>query len=394
MRSGKKIIALCAAVLMLVMAVPPVYAVDNVSVDAGKTAELIFTFSDVYNVDGKFTINDPKNIVSSYTVSVADAGATAAMVSGNLLWASPGAEPVRTTVRVKVEVAVKSGAEGGAACTVAFSGIYGDANKAVGNEQESYQSATVTVNAAAVQPGTSDTPTTPVTPPPTVKPTPGSTTDPKPGSGQGSSNVDYTELNKKIAVAEGLNLNEYNDDSRKALTTALTEARSALSSKDQSMVSNAAKKLQNALSGLKKMDYTKLQSALDRADNLLVSEQTVILWQKLSDAARKGIGLLESGDQAAVDAVTAELIEILDALEKDLDIIQKTQVVVQEVPVTVLPDSDYCNIESHHIWPAAFVASLVVNVLLLGVIAFMVIRRIRNQKDDTPLVDYDIDEDL
>ena len=100
MRSGKKIIALCAAVLMLVMAVPPVYAVDNVSVDAGKTAELIFTFSDVYNVDGKFTINDPKNIVSSYTVSVADAGATAAMVSGNLLWASPGAEPVRTTVRV------------------------------------------------------------------------------------------------------------------------------------------------------------------------------------------------------------------------------------------------------------------------------------------------------
>ena len=31
-------------------------------------------------------------------------------------------------------------------------------------------------------------------------------------------------------------------------------------------------------------------------------------------------------------------------------------------------------------------------VVLLGVVAFMIIRRIRNQKDDTPLVDYDIDE--
>lgn len=388
MKFGNRIIALCAAVLVLVMMVPAAHAVDNASVDAGTVAELTFTFSDVYNVDGEFSISDPKNIVSSYTVTVAEAGATTATVSGNRLWASPAAEPVRTTVRMKVEVTIKAGAAPGATCTVNFSGIYGDANKAAGNEQEAYQSATVTVKGtSAVQPTTPETPVTPK-PPTTTPNTPASS------GGQGSSKVDYTELNKKIAIAEGLNPEEYEKTSRESLTTALEEARKALSSSNQTAVSNAAQKLQNALSGLKKMDYSKLQSALGRADNLLVSEQTVVLWQKLADAARKGTGLLDSGDQAAVDAGTAELTEILDALEKELGIIQKTQVVVQEVPVTVLPDNDYCNISSHHVWPAMFVASLVVNVMLLGVIAFMVIRRIRNQKDDTPLVDYDIDEDL
>jgi len=382
MKSAKRIITLLVAVLVLTLGVSGALAADNVSVDAGKTATLTFTFSDIYNVDGEFTVSDPKSIVSNYTVSISNAGATAATVSGSRLWASPGAEPVRTTVVVKVEVAVKSGAVGGSTCTVNFSGIYGDANKPVGNEQEAYQSATVTVKgSAAPQPTTSTKPT------PSVSPSPSPSPSGQPG-------VDYTELNNQITIAEGLDPTEYDNASREILVSSLEKAREARSSKDQSAVSAAAKELKNALSLLKKMDYTKLESALSRADTLLVSEQTSILWQKLADVSRKATGMLESGDQEAVDAVVAELTEILDALKKELETIQQTQVVVKEVPVDVLPSSDYCNIQSHHLWPAFFIASLVINVLLLGVVAFMTIRRIRNQKDDMPLVDYDIDEDF
>ena len=163
----------------------------------------------------------------------------------------------------------------------------------------------------------------------------------RPSGNQPAAGVDYTELNKQIAIAKGIDPAEYNSVSRDALAAALKAAEEALSSKDQSAVSAAAQNLKNAMDGLKKMDYSALQSALARADVFLVSDQTAVLWQKLSDAARKGIGLLESGDQTAVDAVAVELTTLLDALKEELELIQETQVVVKEVPVETLPTNEF-----------------------------------------------------
>lgn len=116
--------------------------------EPGGTASLIFKFKDVFNVDGIFTVEDPDEIVSDYAVSVVDAGATAAVVQENMLWAVPAAEPVKTDVSVAVEVTLKSDAAPGKVCTVSFTGIYGDGNGEPGNEMDVYQSATVTVKQA------------------------------------------------------------------------------------------------------------------------------------------------------------------------------------------------------------------------------------------------------
>ena len=123
---------------------------EEEGVEAGGTATLTFTFEDVFNVDGIFTVNDTDAIVSRYTISVAQAGATAAVIEGNRLWAVPSAEPVATDVSIVVEVTLKEDAAPGKAVTVSFAGIYGDGNGAPGNEQEVYRSETVTVKQIAV----------------------------------------------------------------------------------------------------------------------------------------------------------------------------------------------------------------------------------------------------
>ena len=59
----------------------------------------------------------------------------------------------------------------------------------------------------------------------------------------------------------------------------------------------------------------------------------------------------------------------------------------------VEPEGDYCNIKIHKIWPILFFVSLGVNVLMGSVIVALVTRKKKNRKDNTPLVDYDIDDD-
>lgn len=117
----------------------------GIEVAAGKTVTLTFAFEDVFNVDGVFVLNDADAIVSQHTIRVADAGATAAVVEGDRLWAVPSAEPVPTDVSIAVDVTIKDDAATGKVCTVSFTGIYGDGNGKPGNEQEEARSVTVTV---------------------------------------------------------------------------------------------------------------------------------------------------------------------------------------------------------------------------------------------------------
>lgn len=385
MTLSKKIITLLAAVLIFAMLVPNALAASDTGAKAGETATVTFTFRDVYNVDGTFTVNDPQKILSTYSVNVANAGATAAVVNGNRLWASPTAEPVKTTVSVTVSLSIKSSAAAGASCTVSFSGIYGDANEEPGNEHDITLSANVTVKAP--EGGTATPAPTPSTTP-TPTPTPSTTPAPTAPS------VDYSELQKQINIASGLVQTDYTNESRDLLTAALSVAQSALNSKDQSLVTAAAEQLRATISSLVTMDYSKLKTALSQADALLASEQAAVLLQEISEAAQRGSELLKSGDQQAVDQAAKELIDIMDRLAALLEVEAETKVVIQEVPVEVLPEGDYCNIPSHHVWPILFWVSLGVNVILVGGIAFFVIRKTRSRRDFAPMVDYDIDDDI
>jgi len=420
MKLSKKLITLFAAVLAVALLVPCALAAGETAAEPGKTAEVTFTFTDVYNVDGAFAVSDPDKIVSTYSINVVDAGTTAAVVNGNLLWASPVAEPVRTSISVKVTLSIKSTAAAGSGCTVSFSGIYGDANEEAGNEHDVTKTAAVTVKAPApvptptptstpsAEPTPGVTPTKPVEPTPTptpsttpaVEPTP-SVTPAKPTPTPTptppvviTSKVDYTELEKQITIADGLNPSDYTDESRNLLAAAQDVAQNALNSDDQAMVAAAAEELRTTIAGLKRMDYSALKTALSRAEGLLIDDQAAVIWQHLSEAAERGGALLQSGDQQAVDRAADELSDLLGRVDDLLQVETETKVVIQEVPVEVLPSGDYCNITSHRVWPVVAVCSLAVNLILLSVIVGYVIRKTKNRKDDTPLVDYDIDDDF
>lgn len=226
-----------------------------------------------------------------------------------------------------------------------------------------------------------------MTPTATSTPTPTPEVSPTPG-------VDYTELEKQITVASGLELSNYTDQSCENLVDALSDARAALFYGEQSLVTAAAEQLRAAITGLVSMDYSQLKAALDRADTLLASEQAAALWEQLSEAAGQSRPLLQSGDQQAVDQAAGKLTDLLNDIAALLEAEPETKVVVQEVPVEVLPEGDYCNVEQHHLWPVLFAVSAVLNLGLIGVIAAYIVRRTKNRRDVTPLVDYDIDDDI
>lgn len=369
MRFCKKVITLLLVAMLACSASLPAFAANSVQVGAGKSVTVTFTFSNVFNVDGAFAVTDPQGIISDYSVSVSDAGATSATVSGNRLWASPAAEPVGTTVKAAVKVTIKANAPAGAKCTVSFTGIYGDATEAPGNEHDIYQAATITVASGGNQ---------------------GGNTDPNPGN-----KVDYTRLDKLLSTANGLSSPGYTTASWSSLSAALSAARSARSGNDQNRVNKAADDLEAAINGLVEMDYTLLKQALEAVSTFNRQGQLGNSWQALSDAVNQGNAMLNSGDQAAVDAVADTILNLLDELETRVDGASGNKVV--EVPVEkiveVLPTDDYCNITTHRVWPIAFFVSLAVNVALAVVIVLYVAKRARNRRDDTPLVDYDIGDD-
>jgi hypothetical protein len=68
-------------------------------------------------------------------------------------------------------------------------------------------------------------------------------------------------------------------------------------------------------------------------------------------------------------------------------------VVIQEVEVEVLPTGDYCNIPMHRTWPIVAIVSVVLNVALIVVLIYVLAKK-RNTYDDTPLISYDIDDDM
>lgn len=208
-----------------------------------------------------------------------------------------------------------------------------------------------------------------------------------------TSHLDDAELKRQIAIANGLNRMEYTTESWKKLIDALDSACYALTENNQIDADIATERLQNAIAGLVRMDYAPLEAALSAVEDLAESNPQHLLWVKLLDATGKGTELLTSGDQEAVDAAVAEINDLLAQLKAIIEEKAPPEVVEKEVLVEVLPTGDYCNIPKHRIWPVLFFASLAVNVILVAVIVAYVSRKKRNQRDDTPLVDYDIYDD-
>lgn len=363
MNNFKKISAALLVLFLLVAAIAPVaIAATDAKVQPGETAKLTLDLGKVFGVNGEFTISNE----TDFTVTLSGEG-----VSGKKCYFfSTATEPTQLTYTATV--VAKDSAPDGATCTITLK--YEDWNNGGDVPAERSISKTVVVEIPGSSEPTEPKPTTPSTP--STKPT---------------AKADYTELNKQIKLANGLTPNGYTAESWQNVMDALQKANDALSSKDQAAIDKAAADLAAAIAALEGMDYSKLEQAIDKAETLLDSTDLTKAFNDLFKGLEEGKALLNSNEQTAVDAAAQKIEDLIVALEKALAALNE-----QEEPTTPVepePAGKYCNIPMHYVWPILFFISLAVNVVFVVILVLHAVKRKKNEKDNTPLVDYDIGED-
>lgn len=357
MKKFSKIIAVLMVLVMALSFLPAAFAAGEVEVESGKEATVSFAFENVYGVDGEFTFSNPDLFDS---VKYEYAGSVGGLMSNDkAIFASQ--EAFAVTLVVKCTVA--AGAKAGDKCDVSFK--YETADKDGNMSEWNTVTKTVVVKAAAV-----------------VQPTPTPATK-----------IDYTELNRQLDIAAGLNEKDYTAESWAEFATAWNSGKAALSSTSQNTVDAAAKALADAIAALVRMDYSKLEAALDSVKTLGEGTGFGDLIDRLVAAIDAGKAALEGNDQAAVDAAAKELEEVVAALKKALEEMETTETIVQEVPVEVEPTSPFCNISWHNLLLILLIISAVLNVAFIVVIVASLLKKKKNRKDTTPLVNYSIDDD-
>lgn len=350
-RALKKGIALVVAAVLLLAAMPAALAAENASAEAGRTVELAFRFSEVLRLDGSFSIDDPDGIVESHTISVTDTAAVSVSVGGDRVWAWPSEEPTRTTVTVTVRVTLKADAPAGKQCTVTFAGLCGSDEADIENMQQTTQSATVTVKAKKV------------------------------------AETDYSALKAQLAAAKDLTESDYTAASWAELAAATAAGAEVGSSKEQKRVDAAAQRIRQAIAGLVPMDRSELQAALAAVEEHAAADELCGDWLMLTDAVRVGEAVLESTDQSAVDAAAAQINEALARVDRQLTALRASEDAAAEPSA----ETPACVVGMHRVWPMLFAGSAAVNVLLLLAVC---VQKKNKVTDDTPLVDYDIGDDI
>jgi hypothetical protein len=366
----KKAAALLLVLVLVVAMVPHASAAGNtVTAAPGRVVELKFTYSQVYGVDGTFELSDPNNLVETWYVKGFSGGAGEVTKGAAFLY-STDSRP--HDIVITFVVVLREGNHLSGSATIKFK--HATATDAMGTMTGyTTDNATVKVRSGGGGGGgeNPDDPTEPT----------------QPGG------LDYSMLERQIALANGLNQADYTKTSWETLSAALAYAMEAMESTDQAVIDEAAVFLKSAIAGLVRMDYSALKAALEDVSQWLEEEDLSDLWVRLMNAVNRGNGLLTSGDQDAVNATTAELQRLLRELKAQMEDLKTPETVIQEVEVVVPPSEDFCNISLHQIWPVLFFVSLGLNLVMAAVIVIYLVRKRKNQKDDTPLVDYDIDDD-
>ena len=375
MKISKKFLAIMVAVLLLTtMVTPAVAATADTSAEAGENVIVYFNYDGIYSIDGKFSVNDPTGIISSVDYRIADnGGMQGGSINENAVFMFDTENPAKArTVSLCAVIKIKADAKAGDTCTINFE--YNICKDPSGQKVTSGTEAAV----IKVKASQSDVPTPPA---PSV---------PETGT------VDYTELERQIAIATGLNEEEYTADSWAAMMDALANGKNALLSKDQAVVDAAAKALSDAINALTRMNYTQLEEAIEQITVLIEDLEFNDLFKNLLDAIEAAKAALLSKDQAEVDAATEALLQALNEYADAIENLKKVeiQVVEKEVIVEVYPEGPFCNISWHKLCQILLIVSAVLNVTFIVIFILAAIKKKKNRKDDTPLVNYDIDDDV
>lgn len=226
------------------------------------------------------------------------------------------------------------------------------------------------------------------------KPNGGTTGGTKPAVSSTTFGADDSELKMQLAIVNGLNRYDYTASSWDQLQAAYGKGKEALDSNDQKTIDTAAQEIKQAVAQLVDMDYSKLESALLAVNDLIKENpQLYDVLTRLDTMVTDSRPLLTSGDQNAVDEAAQEILALLEERLQYTDQKLPPEVVIQEVEVEVPPTEDYCNIPVHRLWPVLFAVSMVLNAALVVLVIYVLAKK-KNRTDDTPLVDYDIEDDF
>lgn len=371
MKKIKKILPVLLAVVLLLAALPAQVLAASEGTP-GQTVTVPISFSGVYGLQGTVTLDNTED----FTFNSVSVTAGNASTNGAYRFSTYSTDGNALSGTIQVSVTIKSTAQAGDKCVISV-------NDGISTTADYQDKAWSGANTLVVKAAASDDSNKPSD---TTKPS----TPSKPSSPNTSTTnkdtVDYSELEKQIEIAESLTKDGYTGESWTALQAALADAKAALGSGNQDKVDAAAQALKDAIAGLVKMDYSKLQEALDSANALIGADELGELWAKLANAIANYTALLTSDDQAAVDAAAAEIMDLIDQITA---LLGEAEGAVTEVE----PDGKYCNIPIHKVWPILFIVSLIVNVLLAFLLLSGKKKKEEKAKDDMPVVNYHIGDD-
>ena len=370
MKLISKSLVLILTLVLVLACVPAANAVVMV-LDPEETATFYLDYSDACAIEGEIVFSDP-SIISNIKYDISGSGMSGLVENGRIFLYTENVDGVEG--KIGITITVHSGAPKGSSCTVTFRYAITEPGSDVPGEIKTLKH-TVTVR--------TDEPA-PTTPKPT---------EPKP-TNPAIKYADTSALKEQIQIAENLTYYDYTKESWSAVSTALVVGKNLLTSTNQSKVDQATKDLKVALANLVAMDYSKLQAALDSAADMDKHEALAELWSDFLAALENARKQRTGGDQAAADAAADELIAAKEALLKGLEELGELVVVEKEVFVEVDPTYPFCNKPGHTVILIIMIVSLALNAALIGVIAWYFYKKHRNKRDDTPLVDYNIEDDM
>ena len=385
MKTMKKLLTLALTLALLAGVFTLGTFAADASAEAGQTVSVTLSFPNAYGVNGTLEYTN-QGILENIKVTsnlVGSCTATKYFASGTEL----------TTVNIIVTAKIAASAPVGASCTIT---AIGDVTvDDMGNLRDGMATATITVKAA---PAPDPDPTPTPTPDPTPTPNPGNNTsggNTTPGNNTSGGNqtgkaVDYTELSRQIEAAKALEKGEYTAQSWQDMQQALEAAEKLTTSRSQANVDAGAKALADAIAKLEKIDLAKLKAAISATEELLKDNDFAGKWDPMITALEAARENLESGDQAAVDAAEKALTEALDGVKTALDEMKGEEKIVE---VEKEPSYAFCNIRFHKVLLVLFIISAVINVAFIVLLVLWLLRRKKNTKDSTPLVNYRIGDD-
>ena len=369
MKMFVKSLVLILAFSLILCFVPKAQAVVMV-LDPEETATFYLDYEGACAVEGEIVFSNP-SIISNIKYDVTDTGMQGLVENGRIFLYTDKAEGVDG--KIGITITIHSAAPKGSSCEVTFR----YAVTGVGsNEPGEMKTVKHTVTVRTDDPVQTD-----------PKPT-----EPKP-TNPSVKYADTRALQEQITIAENLTYYDYTKESWSAVSQAVTNGKSLLYSTSQSKVDQATKDLKIALANLVPMDYSKLQAALDSAADMDKHEALAELWSQFLSALENARIQRTSGDQVAADEAADALIAAKDALLQGLEELGELVVVEKEVPVEVDPTYPFCNKPGHTVTLIIMIISLALNAALIGAIALYFYKKHKNKQDDTPLVDYNIEDD-